>query len=315
MTQNQVLIIGCGVSGLSCGIRLLEAGVSVLIVARSIPPNTTSDKAAAIWYPYQANPVDRVLAWARRSFEVYKELIAVSDAGVNFSEFHELFDQPTEDPWWLDAVDEFRRLESDEIPDGYCDGFAAKVPVIETPLYMPYLLSRFKQLGGSVKVLDSEMASLDAYFPEFPLMINCTGLGSGQLVDDPEVFPASNPGLKRSLSDDIGPLALSYIISRTHDCILGGTAQKNDWDEQIDAQTSATILERCRQLDPSLQSATALQHITGLRPGRSVVRLESERHPQGCVIHNYGHGGAGFTLAWGCADEVTALALEFIHSI
>jgi D-amino-acid oxidase len=41
----------------------------------------------------------------------------------------------------------------------------------------------------------------------------------------------------------------------------------------------------------------------GLRPVRPTVRLEAEGH----VVHCYGHGGAGVTLAWGCGLEVAAL--------
>ena len=46
-----------------------------------------------------------------------------------------------------------------------------------------------------------------------------------------------------------------------------------------------------------------LRHKVGLRPVRPAVRLERDGH----VVHCYGHGGAGVTLSWGCADEVVAL--------
>jgi D-amino-acid oxidase len=46
----------------------------------------------------------------------------------------------------------------------------------------------------------------------------------------------------------------------------------------------------------------------GLRPGRSAVRVEAEPRGDGLVVHDYGHGGAGVTLSWGCAEEAVALA-------
>jgi D-amino-acid oxidase len=60
-----ILVIGCGVSGLTSGLRLLEAGHSVTIWAKELPPHTTSNIAAAIWFPYKAYPVDRVTGWGR----------------------------------------------------------------------------------------------------------------------------------------------------------------------------------------------------------------------------------------------------------
>ena len=63
-----VLVVGCGVSGLTCAVRLLDEGRPVAIWAHDLPPDTTSDVAAAFWYPYRAYPRDRVLRWARTSF-------------------------------------------------------------------------------------------------------------------------------------------------------------------------------------------------------------------------------------------------------
>ena len=56
--------------------------------------------------------------------------------------------------------------------------------------------------------------------------------------------------------------------------------------------------------------ARVLNTVVGLRPGRPVVRLEIERRGNSKIVHNYGHGGAGVTLSWGCAREVRELLLE-----
>jgi D-amino-acid oxidase len=48
-----------------------------------------------------------------------------------------------------------------------------------------------------------------------------------------------------------------------------------------------------------------LKVVTGWRPVRSQVRVEGERlTPERILLHNYGHGGAGVTLSWGCASDV-----------
>ena len=47
----EVSVIGAGVSGLSTGIRLIEAGFDVNILTDKTSPDTVSDTAAAWWYP------------------------------------------------------------------------------------------------------------------------------------------------------------------------------------------------------------------------------------------------------------------------
>ena len=57
-------------------------------------------------------------------------------------------------------------------------------------------------------------------------------------------------------------------------------------------------------------NAEIIEDIVGLRPGRTEVRLEKELISGKTVIHNYGHGGSGVTLSWGCAEEVVEIANE-----
>ena len=64
----QVTVVGAGVSGLSTGIRLLENGFDVKIMAEEISPNTVSDTAAAWWYPFLAEPIEKTNRWASETF-------------------------------------------------------------------------------------------------------------------------------------------------------------------------------------------------------------------------------------------------------
>jgi glycine/D-amino acid oxidase-like deaminating enzyme len=53
--------------------------------------------------------------------------------------------------------------------------------------------------------------------------------------------------------------------------------------------------------------------IAGVRPYRnSSYRLESELIADKFIVHNYGHGGAGITLSWGCASKVRKIVQEHI---
>lgn len=317
MNGHEILVIGCGVSGLSCGIRLLERGWRVRIVARELPPQTTSDVAAAIWYPYRAYPEERVLAWSAASFQAFLRLTAVPAAGISLTTLMEPYQWPVADPWWCTAVPHFRRATAAELPPGFVDGYVAEVPLIETPLYMQYLMNQFQALGGVIE--QREVADLTAVADQYPIIINCAGLGARELVGDATLYPIRGqimrvtavPGLRAWIdehSDRGQTRGLTYIIPRQDGVILGGTAQVGDWNVAVDGETAVTIRQNCVQLEPRLLDAAILEHRVGLRPGRPAVRLEVETlTPAGTVIHNYGHGGAGFALSWGCADEVAML--------
>jgi D-amino-acid oxidase len=118
-------------------------------------------------------------------------------------------------------------------------------------------------------------------------------------------------GIERFTLDDYGPGGVTYIVPRSNDCILGGTAEENREDMAPDAATAEAIVARCVALEPRLRGAAVLEHKVGLRPGRPAVRLEAEPWAPGKrLVHNYGHGGAGVTLSWGCASEVVRLVQQ-----
>jgi D-amino-acid oxidase len=308
-----ILVIGCGVAGLSCGVRLLEAGYRVRIWARDLPERTTSSVAAAVWYPYKAYPEHLVVGWAATTYADFVQLAQVQDAGVSLREGVELFPWAVDEPWWRDAVPGFRRATGDALPAGYADGYIFEAPVIEMPVYLGYLMRRFETLGGQFEA--RALGSLDEALAEHDMVVNCAGLGARELAGDATLVPirgqvvwVAQVGLDRFVLDDYNPRGMTYIVPRATDCILGGTAEEGSEDLAPNPATAEAILARCVALEPRLRDAEILEHKVGLRPGRPSVRLEAERRAHGkLVVHDYGHGGAGVTLSWGCAAQVVAL--------
>ncbi len=312
MARADVILVGCGVIGLTAAVRMREAGLDVRIATAALPPGTTSSVAAALWYPYKAYPEDRVLSWGSKTFEVFEELARVPESGVRMREGVELWREPVPDPWWASAVPGVRRCTKDDLPPGYQDGHAFVAPVAEMPVYLGYLLDRFVGSGGHVE--QRALSSLEEV-GEGRVVVNCAGLGARELVGDSSMQPirgqivrVRNPGLDRFVLDEGNPEGVTYVVPRSEDCILGGTAEEGEWDTEPNPEIAADILRRCAKLEPRLAGAEVLEHRAGLRPGRPEIRLEKEDVSYGPPrVHNYGHGGSGVTLSWGCAEETLRL--------
>ena len=295
-----MIVVGAGVIGLTCAVRLLEHGHRVDVLARDLPLETTSAVAGAIWYPYRALPQDRVMVWAGASYVEFMSLAADPATGVAMRTGSEVFRTRQQDPWWKSAVPGLDRETS--LPAGYVDGWTFVTPIIETPVYLRWLSERIADLGGTITRLNMSALPSGA-----DLVVNASGLGARLLGGDKTVAPVRGQlvyveqfGLDRWLLDSEGP---TFVLPRSHDVVVGGTADEGEWSRTPSSEVTDDILRRARLLVPELAKARMIRTKVGLRPVRPAVRLERVDD----VVHCYGHGGAGVTLSWGCADEVVGL--------
>ncbi|QIK67097.1 FAD-binding oxidoreductase [Nocardioides sp. HDW12B] len=303
--MSRVTVVGAGVVGLSCAVRLLEAGHEVAVLARDLPLETTSAVAAALWYPYRAYPLERVLGWAATTCTDLTALADDEATGVTMRRGTQVLRSPEARPWWASALPAVEAAT--DLPSGYAAGWSAEVPVAEMPVYLGWLNDRVEDLGGTV----TRMA-LAALPDQAEVVVNASGLGARLLGSDDSVVPVRGQvvvveqvGLEEWWLDSAGP---TYVVPRRHDIVVGGTDTEGAWDRRPDEAVAREVLARATALVPQLKRARVLRHRVGLRPARSGVRLEERTGVRGNrVIHCYGHGGAGVTLSWGCAAEVTSL--------
>jgi D-amino-acid oxidase len=315
MVLMRVTVLGAGAVGLTTAIRLLEAGCEVRVVTAAPIEATTSYITAGIWFPTHVGPPGLVAGWGRRTFEVLAGQAQESVPGVVMRESLALYRQPPGRPDWTASVGPVRDATPDELPPGYRYGLRFAVPQAEMPIYQPWLVQQVTERGGEIVIQDvGDLAELAG--PGVDAVVDCPGLGARELVGDLSVYPVrgqivrvKNPGLVMSVRDEFHPAGRAYVHPRSSDCILGGTLDEHQWDIAPDPATAEAIITRCMEIVPALADADVIDTIAGLRPGRPEVRLEDAPAAAGPtrIIHNYGHGGAGITLSWGCAEDVAQL--------
>lgn len=298
----EITVVGAGVIGLTTAVELQRAGHRVQVVAAARGDATTSAVAGALWFPFKAHPPERVNRWAIRSREHLTALAErVPAAGVDVLTAYEAADGPGL-PWWAPCVPALTRVERSPLG---CPAWRFEAPRVEPALFLPWLE---QELARPIRV--ERVTSLDHLPGDY--VVHCAGLGARALARDDSLQAVYGqtllvePGeLDRgvSLGDERDESRMLYAIPRRSTFVLGGCALPCSDDRPLapDPDITEAILARARAA--GLRHGPLLGARAGLRPYRPSVRLERE----GRVIHNYGHGGAGFTLAHGCAMEVAEL--------
>jgi D-amino-acid oxidase len=308
--MNKICVIGSGISGLSTAYRLAEAGYEVEIIASDFPPHTTSNKAAAFWFPYHVRNFARAINWSQRSYEVFKEMSLIAGTGISMKQLIKVVqNMEDEDLSWLDNLPEgsFKELPKDEVPEGFILAYDVTVPLIETQIFLPWLMKKLQE--KEVSFVQRELENFDEVSGQYSLVINCSALGSRRLCGDESIYPIRGQ-VALVEPDESLPIFLHnqqpfYIVPRKDATIIGGTFEENVSEVATYQETLQRLHQQAISTFPQLKNTTIKGSWAGLRPFRKEIRLEKEADKN--IIHNYGHGGSGFTVAWGCAEEVLSL--------
>lgn len=315
MSARRVAVVGGGVVGLSAAHELARAGHAVTVLAERPVSASTSAVAAAVWFPYRGGSSPATGRWLARALARFAALAADPAAGVDLHEGTVVERRPGADRSWTDAVPHHREATAAELPRGATAGVRATVPVLSIPQYLPWLEAQVQRLG--VRLVRRAVGSPDELAGSADLVVVAAGLGSGRLLGDRALVPVRgqvarlpNPGLTHWVIDEDDPAGMTYVVPRRADVVVGGTAEVGSWDERADPVTERAVLARATALVPALVGLPVLSSAVGLRPARPEVRLERVDGGAVPVITCYGHGGAGVTLSWGCAEAVAELAAE-----
>ncbi|MGH9969764.1 MAG: FAD-dependent oxidoreductase [Pyrinomonadaceae bacterium] len=342
--RKRVAVVGGGVVGLTTAL-VLSREHDITVIAEHVGTSSDSRKATAIWHVYLVPETPEVLGWAQRSLEVLHELaLNEPEAGVELVKGVELFRKGTAQiPTWSNIPRFFQMLtDSDIEPFNSCNqtglteneiailkehpvmwGYQIEAPAADMMKYLSWLEQAVRRNGVSFEI--RRLESLDEIPDDYDVIINCSGFGARELASDNSFVPykgqyfvlrASPSSPREYVGDDDHPSGMAYMIPRCGEVMVGGCAEANVEDLELTLDWTDTM-KRAGLYVPWLRSCSpmdqARQPVVGIRPGRTEgVRLESDlisaRVP---IIHNYGHGGSGFSLSWGCADAVS----EIITSI
>jgi D-amino-acid oxidase len=305
----RVTVVGGGVVGLTTALELAVAGHSVQCVRDQPVTATVSAVAGGLWFPYHVEPRERVIGWGRAALVRFEQLASDPASGVALREGL-IIERGPADRWWTQSLPSWSEASAAELPASATGGVVATVPLVTMPVFLPWLEERCAEAG--VALVQAHVDALEEL--DCDVVVVAAGLRSGALVGDHSGTPSrgqvallENPGLTRWLVDDAHPDGMLYVLPHPGWVVCGGTDVSGSWDTEPDPAVHEAIVRRVRSAVPELAQARVLGARVGLRPVAAEVSLAASDVGGRRVVTNHGHGGAGVTLSWGCAEEVVRL--------
>lgn len=229
---------------------------------------------------------------------------------------------------------------------GAVDAYEHLAPTIDTDRCMGWLMGL---VGGKGACFITETIHGDLFSQEDVLrarfgadaIVNASGLASFELAGDRSAYPLRGallrvindgkafPKVEKALAiaaDASKDNEIVFIVPRNDNILLlGGIAQRGEWglDLTLESPVIKRMRKRCEAFLPGLRNARLDEEYPlaqGLRPcTERNVRIERELRRHGArpsrIVHNYGHGGAGWSLSFGCAEEVAGLVENALRDL
>jgi glycine/D-amino acid oxidase-like deaminating enzyme len=279
--ERKVAVLGSGVVGLTSARELQRHGFDVTIYAAAVPPDTTSNMSLAGWTP-TSGLVDtdkRTDAWdaqCRQAAEIaYRRLQLLAGPKYGISWIMNYTPTDTEPgsgggggggaaastrgpllPPHLSSPRLVLRPGEHNFPTRYA--IERTEMRIEPSIYLDALMNDFLLWGGKVVIRKFETPRDVAALNE-NVIVNCTGLGSKALFNDPDLMPLKGqltllmpqPEITYATSGGARPLppnsGFIHMMPRTDGIALGGTSLRDDWT------TTVNETERQRVVDTHIE--------------------------------------------------------------
>ena len=226
---------------------------------------------------------------------------------------------------------------------GAVDAYELLAPVIDTDRAMAWLMDLVQRKGARLVtrtiqgvLLEQEQALRAEYAAD--VIVNATGIAGTELAGDDSCYPIRGALLRfindgsdfpvleeaLSISADVANEIVFLVPRNDKILIVGGITEAHNGalDYTLDTPIIQRMRDRAAAFLPQLRHARLDPEYPlsqGLRPFRQRnVRVERELRPvvgesivkHSRIVHSYGHGGAGWSLAFGCAADVLALIEE-----
>ena len=292
----------------------------------------------------ESRQLETLEQWSRFSYRIFRRLHANRLTGVYMRRVHFYSEMPlAADSETQRKINRLRGFvlglhvtekEERKVAPGLIvrSHYSYRAPMIDMGVYLPWLIGEIKAMGGvlvSQCVLQADLMHPDQLLDPYEAcqLINCSGLGASALVGDAEMFPVRGAWYAFPNDGSLFPVIeeahcsslvagsdrdqFLFVLPRGNDqLVVGGIAQAHVSDMNLPAdsamlaamlQASGAWLPELRGVRPDDRSDLKV----GLRPFRNgSVRLELDDRG---ILHNYGHGGSGVLLSWGCASRVHQL--------